>query len=63
MFYSRLWHKLKMVLCQETEARKAMKDGMGREGGRDWEGKAVSPMLPVSAELLHLREGGHKTPL
>lgn len=31
---SRLWHKFKMVLCPETEARKAMKDGMRR----DWEG-------------------------
>ena len=34
MVCSRLWHKLQMVLCQEREARKAMKDGMRR----DWEG-------------------------
>lgn len=33
MFCSRLWHKLKMVLCQETEARKAMKEGLGRYSG------------------------------
>lgn len=54
MFCSRLWHKLKMVLCQEREARKAMKDGMRR----DWDGTRGSSLLRGSPS-----EGVHKTPL
>lgn len=42
MFCSRLWHKLKMALCQEREARKAMRDRMRR----DWEGTRGSSLLP-----------------
>lgn len=34
MFCSRLGHRPKLVLCQEREARKAMKDGGEEEPGR-----------------------------
>jgi hypothetical protein len=41
MLCSRLGHKPKLVLCQEEETRKAMKDGVRR----NWDGKSGQKSL------------------
>lgn len=60
MFCSRLWHKLKMALCQEREARKATRDRTRRTG--KVQGVAVF-FHPACVLRGSPPEGVHKTPL
>lgn len=54
MFSSRVWHKPKLVLCQEKSQKG--KERLDEEGLRRYKWLAVFFHLPVFSEVLHLRK-------